>query len=93
MEEVAADDHGYCLRCESIVHEPEKVKETISAHTDTPLAYNSEHTLNQLESTYRALAEQFSQWREEGFEVIEAQGDGHLYLERRIGDVDTDGAG
>jgi phosphosulfolactate synthase (CoM biosynthesis protein A) len=82
MEAVEGDDHGYCHACESIAHEPEKVGERMHMYTKTALACRPHETLEQLAASCEGLAEHVRQLDEEGFEVVEAQGDGHIYLER-----------
>jgi hypothetical protein len=92
MEAVADDDHAKCHGCDSIAHEPEKVGERIHLYTKTALACRPHATLDQLESSCLALAEQVSQWNDEGFEVVQSSPDGHIFMERMDGELKTDEA-
>jgi hypothetical protein len=87
MEQVDDDDHGYCRNCDEIVHEPEKIGEQMHLYTKTALACRPHETLEQLPTSCEELAKYVRQLDEEGFEVVDAPGDGHIHLERM---VDTD---
>lgn len=82
MEDVEDEDHGYCHGCDTIAHEPEKVGERIHMYTKTALACRPHGTIEAFAESCESLAEEVRQLDEEGFEVVEAHGDGHIYLER-----------
>lgn len=82
MEEVEDEDHGLCHECGDIAHHPPKTGERIHLYTKTALACRPHGTLKQLARSCEELAEVVRGWEKEGFEVVEAHGDGHIFLER-----------
>lgn len=91
MDRVEDPDHGYCHSCESIVHQPENVGERIHLYTKTALACRPHETLEELAESCEALAQAVRQFEQEGFEVVQTSGDGHIYMERLIESSDSIG--
>lgn len=80
MAQVEEDNHGYCQNCGSNVEDPDQIGERIHIYIKTALQPGE--TLEETAKNAEGFAEWLRELDEEGFEPVQLDPDGHMYLEK-----------